>query len=455
MKRILNLSFMMILIFTHFISSVYATPNLDIEPIRDGQAEALILKELGLFKGVSENDFALQRVPTRLEALVMLIRLMGEEKEAQMTTANSPFTDVPEWGQVYVNYAYSKGYTKGVSADKFDPNTPIPPNGFLTFVLRSLGYSDADGDFTYDNPYDLSTTLNLLIGFNYKSIDANNPFLRAHLANIASNALKANLKNTNTELIQDLYNKNAISLMQLYSAGACLEKNENAPDGYNVISVSTPKELVNAININTIIMLEEGTYDISQLSEDELQNDFMGLNLDISSLLPSVSDVASPKFSIANVDNCHIVGKDTNKVKITYNSDSASVLSFSNCNNCSISNVSIENTSNEGNGASLLIENSNDISVSNSILSGSAFGISVLNSNDVLINENEIKSCSASGVKIENSNEVSILKCYFHDITFKYPSIFTDTEIIPITSSNSANIVQAGNISKNNTQQVE
>jgi len=40
------------------------------------------LKELGLFKGVSDTDFALNRAPTRTEALVMLIRVLGKENEA-------------------------------------------------------------------------------------------------------------------------------------------------------------------------------------------------------------------------------------------------------------------------------------------------------------------------------------------------------------------------------------
>ena len=36
------------------------------------------LKSLGLFKGVSETDFALGRAPTRIESLVMLVRVLGK-----------------------------------------------------------------------------------------------------------------------------------------------------------------------------------------------------------------------------------------------------------------------------------------------------------------------------------------------------------------------------------------
>ena len=46
------------------------------------QTLACSLKSLNLFKGVSENDFALDREPTRVEALVMLIRVLGKENDA-------------------------------------------------------------------------------------------------------------------------------------------------------------------------------------------------------------------------------------------------------------------------------------------------------------------------------------------------------------------------------------
>ena len=39
------------------------------------------LKSLGLFKGVSDTNFELNREPTRVEALVMFIRVLGKESE--------------------------------------------------------------------------------------------------------------------------------------------------------------------------------------------------------------------------------------------------------------------------------------------------------------------------------------------------------------------------------------
>ncbi len=77
------------------------------------------LKALGLFKGVSATEFDLNRNPTRVEAIVMLIRLLGKESDAlNNTSTHHPFTDVPAWADSYVGYAYQMGLTNGSSATK-------------------------------------------------------------------------------------------------------------------------------------------------------------------------------------------------------------------------------------------------------------------------------------------------------------------------------------------------
>ncbi len=65
------------------------------------------------FKGTS-NGFELDRSPTRLEGLVMLIRLLGKEDDALVeSNMESVFTDVPSWGIPYTNYALKTAYQKG------------------------------------------------------------------------------------------------------------------------------------------------------------------------------------------------------------------------------------------------------------------------------------------------------------------------------------------------------
>ena len=55
------------------------------------------LAELNLFKG-TDDGYQLDRSLTREEAATMLVRLLGQEEEALLSSAEKhPFTDVSEW----------------------------------------------------------------------------------------------------------------------------------------------------------------------------------------------------------------------------------------------------------------------------------------------------------------------------------------------------------------------
>ena len=123
----------------------------------DYNAMASALKTLSLFLGTDlgcGEGFELERTPTRVEALVMLIRLLGEKEAALACEASVPFTDVPEhyWGRPYIAYAYERGYTNGVSATEFAPNLTASANMYVEFVLRALGYSDTTQTDITDAP---------------------------------------------------------------------------------------------------------------------------------------------------------------------------------------------------------------------------------------------------------------------------------------------------------------
>lgn len=110
----------------------------------DYPAMASSLKTLGLFRGSDTaygEGFDLEKVPTRMEALIMLIRLLGEEKEALSCTASFPFTDIPDWAEPYAAYGYSKGYTNGVGPTEFGTWMSASAEMYTEFLLRALRYS--------------------------------------------------------------------------------------------------------------------------------------------------------------------------------------------------------------------------------------------------------------------------------------------------------------------------
>ena len=112
----------------------------------DYNAMAVALKELNLFKGSFTGygqGFDLELVPTRLQALIMFIRVLGEEEEALAWTGTTPFTDISKGSDAekYVGYAYEKGYTNGYTATQFKPGNAVNAYQYTEFVLRAMGYS--------------------------------------------------------------------------------------------------------------------------------------------------------------------------------------------------------------------------------------------------------------------------------------------------------------------------
>ena len=114
----------------------------------DYNAMAAALKSLNLFRGSFTGygeGFDLELSPTRLQALIMFIRVLGEEEQALAWTGTTHFTDISKGSDAekYVGYAYEKGYTNGYSATQFKPGNPVNAGQYTEFVLRAMGYSSA------------------------------------------------------------------------------------------------------------------------------------------------------------------------------------------------------------------------------------------------------------------------------------------------------------------------
>lgn len=169
-------------------------------------SKAICLKQLGLFRGVSDSDFALERKPSRIEAIVMLIRLLGKESEALSKVYSHPFVDTPEWADPYIGYAFATGLSNGISENQFG-NGEASAASFLTFVLRALGYSDKNGtDFMWDSPFALAKAVGILTD-EVNTVD----FLRADVATVSFNALSALIKNTSISLSTKLISEGVFS----------------------------------------------------------------------------------------------------------------------------------------------------------------------------------------------------------------------------------------------------
>ncbi len=181
--------------------------------------KADMLNAIELFRG-TENGYELEKPLTRMEALIMLIRLSGKENEALYGEEYAhPFTDAPKWEDAskYLGYAYQNGLTTGVTETTFDPNSRASLQMYVTFALRALGYTDTETQKVWENWESLSSSANLVP----ETVDKEN-FLRGDAVEISLSALAATVQGKDATLEQVLSESGVFSPLSLAVAKAKL-----------------------------------------------------------------------------------------------------------------------------------------------------------------------------------------------------------------------------------------
>lgn len=163
------------------------------------------LHEMGLFQG-TQNGYDLDRTPTRAEAAVMLVRLLGKEDEAKALTYTAPFTDLKGWEKPYVQYLYSNGLVNGTNRTTFNPTGKCTAQMYAVFLLRALGYSDT-ADFSYANAIETAREQGI---YDTGIINVQN-FLRDDAAAASYTVLSVSPKNSEGTLLDQLVSENAIT----------------------------------------------------------------------------------------------------------------------------------------------------------------------------------------------------------------------------------------------------
>ena len=190
----------------------------------DYNAMAGALKKINLFRGSYTgygSGFDLEVAPTRLQALIMFIRVLGEEEAALANTELPPFSDIsPNTNAArYVGYAYKMGYTNGYKDGTWRPGGATNIYQYSEFLLRALGYSTV-GNSISDAPQ-RAHQVNLMSATDLTSMIME-PFLRAHLVYLSYNALDVPTADSDILLRDLLISKGVFTKDDYTSAVAAL-----------------------------------------------------------------------------------------------------------------------------------------------------------------------------------------------------------------------------------------
>lgn len=138
MKKRLSIIFGLCIILSAVTVQAATIPD----SVKNQKMSGQILQELNIIKG-TESGLEEDKPLNREQAIVILIRLLGLEKEAQAFEAYGQFSDVPKthWAAKYVDFAYQKGLTNGIGNNLFGVGQPVNRKIMATYMLRALEHT--------------------------------------------------------------------------------------------------------------------------------------------------------------------------------------------------------------------------------------------------------------------------------------------------------------------------
>ena len=174
MKKIICIVITLSMIFSTVVS--YGASNLTVEEKRD------YLVDAGLLMG-DQVGLWLDSGVRRIDAVAVITRVMAATDPHWKYTTEHTFTDVPKWADRVVGTIKMNGIMTGVSATKFEPNTVLTKNDFMTILLRALGYGNNDGvqEFTWNDAFDFALSVGVIGREEYDIMKGKTTFTRADM----------------------------------------------------------------------------------------------------------------------------------------------------------------------------------------------------------------------------------------------------------------------------------
>ncbi len=219
--------------------------------------EAEGLKAIGLFQGTG-NGFDLDRLAKRVEAGVIVVRILGKEELALKMNYTHPFTDVPNWADSYIGYLYHEGLTKGIGLNLYGSDDYVSPDVFVTLCLRALGYIDGQDGYTWDASLVKAEELGTLDEYYGTYLRGQEWIYRDDIVGVLYNLLNTKMNENQGTLIDFLIENKITSLEEalalgLYQSPVSLNIDltiEEIITDYTMVLVSSSQSVKTVINID-------------------------------------------------------------------------------------------------------------------------------------------------------------------------------------------------------------
>jgi len=209
-RRVISLVLSFLLAFSCLafgLTSVSFAEDDDVEitELYDISADRLYMN--GLFKG-GEEGYDLESESDKVQAAVMLVRLLGAEDTVLKNTFSHPYTDVPKWASDYVGYLYQNDITLTSEKDVLGAKDNISADDYTAVVLSALGYKAEVG--MRERALDRVAVKSGLLTENELKLISETEFNRGTMVYIAEKALNTKLSGQDVTLYEKLDEQGAI-----------------------------------------------------------------------------------------------------------------------------------------------------------------------------------------------------------------------------------------------------
>ncbi|MEN2776290.1 Ig-like domain-containing protein [Acetivibrio clariflavus] len=193
------------------------------------EKEAEQLYQVGLYKGISTDpnnpNLDLESLLDRQTGVVMLLRLFGQEEEAELLSYEqadallAKFTDagtIADWAKRQVAYAVEKGVVKGYEDSTFRPTAGLNGKAYASLLLQQLGY---DGEFDYHQAAIKLSQVGGLTASQATVFNSDAQLNKDALVGMSYGALQAKFKADGKKLIKFLIESGVVEEEKVKEAG--------------------------------------------------------------------------------------------------------------------------------------------------------------------------------------------------------------------------------------------
>lgn len=160
------------------------------------------LEKAGIIEGDNKNDLMLGDTLQRQDLVIIMARLLSEEKRAKNSTGKLEFKDVEpnRYYTPFIIWAVEKGIISGKSEKEFGVGDDVTLIQLETILLRILGYEEEAKNSSIVPT--LSNSLGITDGIFSRSDDS---ISRGELSRMIINALNTERKGSTLKLKEVLY----------------------------------------------------------------------------------------------------------------------------------------------------------------------------------------------------------------------------------------------------------